>query len=153
MSRRIKTWVRSMSCAALIAAAAPAGAADENFSFYGLQFGMTKAEAGRHVQLDGTSSKNPGHGMSELELLFDREDLLMEIRAGWPRPADPLEFQGVLRALRERFVAPVTTKFPAVAVTVDEYSNRAAVRVSFLATGIREKNIEFYKNRLLKTLQ
>ena len=153
MTNKMTTWMRIASCAALLAAAAPAVAADEQFGFYGLQFGMTKAEAGRHVPLDGTISKNPGHGMTELELLFDREDLLMEIRAGWPRPEDPLEVQGVLRALRERFVVPVSAKFPAIAVTLDEYSNRAAVRISFLSTGIREKNIDFYKNRLLKTLQ
>ena len=151
----MRSLIAALALLALCQAVAPttASCVDEPFSFYGLQFGMTKAEAGRHVQLDGTSSKNPGHGMLELELLFDREDLLMEIRAGWPRPADPLEFQGVQRALRERFVAPVTAKFPAIAVTVDEYSNRAAIRVVFLATGIREKNIEYFKNRLLKTLQ
>lgn len=136
-----------------LVATPPCGAVEEQFGFYGLQFGMTKAAVGRIVPLDGTVSPNPGHGMSELEFVFDREDLLMEIRAGWPRPADPLEIQGLLRALRERFVTPVAAKFPAVAVTIDEYSNRAAVRISFLATGIREKNIEFYKNRALKTFQ
>ncbi len=145
--------IRALLCAALIGAALPCRAADEQFSFYGLQFGMTKAEAGRHVQLDGTVAKSPGHGMSELELVFDREDLLMEIRAGWPRPEDPFEFQGLLRALREKFVTPTAAKFPAVAATLDEYSNRAAVRLVFLATSIREKNIDYHKNRVLKTLQ
>lgn len=140
-------------CATLIAAAAPCAAADETFSFYGLQFGMTKVAAGRIVPLDGTVSRNPGHSLTELELVFDREDLLMEIRAGWPKPDDPLEFQGMLRALREKFVVPVGTKYPNIAVTVDEYSNRAAVRLVFQSSSIREKNIEYYKNRVLKTLQ
>lgn len=140
-------------CLVLVLMPAICGAADEQFSFYGLQFGMTKAEAGRHVPLDGTISRNPGHGMSELELVFDREDLLMEIRAGWPRPDGPLELQGFQRALREKFVQVSAVKFPNIAVTLDEFSNRAALRVVFLATGIREKNIEFYKNRFLKTLQ
>lgn len=139
--------------AALLAAPVCAPGADEPFSFYGLQFGITKAEAARRVPLTGTVARNPGHGMSELELVFDREDLLMEIRAGWPRPEDPLELQGLMRALRERFVAPTTAKHPAIAVTIDEYSNRAAVRVVFLATNIREKNIEYHKNRLLKAFE
>ncbi|HWR97695.1 MAG TPA: hypothetical protein VN317_04670 [Candidatus Methanoperedens sp.] len=143
----------ALLAAALVVAPSAAGAADEQFSFYGLQFGITKAEAGRRLPLTGTIVRTPGHGMSELELLFDREDLLMEIRAGWPKPEDPLEQQGLLRALRERFVSPTTAKFPAIAVTLDEYSNRAAVRVVFLATNIREKNIEFHKNRLLKTFE
>ena len=144
---------KALLAAAILAAAAPAAAVDEQFSFYGLQFGITKAEAGRRVPLTGTVARAPGHGMAELELVFDREDLLMEIRAGWSRPEDPLEQQGLLRALRERFVAPTAARFPAVAVTVDEYSNRAAVRIVFLATNIREKNIEHHKNRILKLLE
>jgi len=91
--------------------------------------------------------------MSELELVFDREGLLMEIRASWPRPDDPFQYQGLLRALREKFVAPAAAKFPSVAVTLDEYSNRAAVRLIFLATAIRERNIDFHKGTFLKTLQ
>ena len=144
---------RCALCALLVAAAVPCGAADEQFGFYGLQFGMRRRRSPRHVPLQGTASPTPGHGMSELELVFDREDLLMEIRAGWPRPADPLELQGTLRALREKFVTPAAARFPTVSVTVDEYSNRAAVRLIFLSTSIREKNIDYYKNRALKALQ
>ena len=145
-------WLRCLVGAALLAAAVPCGAVDEQFSFYGLQFGMTKAETGRIVTLEGNTARNPGHGMISLELVFDREELLMEIRAGWPRPEEALEYQGFLRALREKFVAPTNSRFPTVAVTLDEYSNRAAIQVHFLSTGIREKNIEFHKNRFLKTL-
>lgn len=151
----MRAWVTGAMAGAVLfmATAVPSLAVDEQFSFYGLQFGMLKAEAGRHLPLSGTLSKSPGHGMTDVELVFDREDLLMEIRASWPRPDDPLQLQGFLRALREKFVTPVTAKFPSIAVTLDEYSNRAAVRVVFLATGIREKNIEHHKNLYLKTLQ
>jgi len=139
--------------AAALLGAIPARAADEAFSFYGLQFGMTRDEVDRRFGLDGSAVRKPGHGMSGLEVAFDREDLLMEIRASWPRPEDPLAYQGLLRALRERFVATVGAKFPTVAVTIDEYSNRAAVQLDFLATDIREKNIDYHKARFLETLK
>jgi hypothetical protein len=142
-----------VACVALLLSAMPGAAAEESFSFYGLQFGTPKAEVAKQIPLSGTIAKNPGHGMSDLELVFDREDLLVEIRASWPRPEDPLVYQGVLRALREKFVAPTGLRFPAIAVTLDEYSNRAAIRLVFLATNIREKNIEYHKAAFLKTLQ
>ena len=152
MSRRM-VQLLFILCATFAVAATPCGATDEQFEFYGLEFGITLAEAGRRVPLSGTTALKPGHGMSELKLVFDREELLMEIHAGWPRPEEQLELQGTLRALREKFVAPTRAKFPNIAVKVDEYSNRAAIRLVFLSTGIREKNIDFYKNRLLKSLQ
>lgn len=139
---------------ALFLAAAPAGAQQaEPFSFYGLRFGAMRAEVGKLVALQENLVKNPGHGMSDLELVFDRENELMEIRASWPRPDEPLAYQGFLRALRERFVSPTNAKYPAVAVTLDEHSNRAAVRLVFLSIGIRERTIEFHKSNFLKTLQ
>ena len=140
-------------CAVLAPGAAPSQAADETFSFYGLRFGTPRAEIAKQTQLTGSLVRNPGHGLSDLELVFDREDVLVEIRAGWPRPEDPLVLQGLMRALREKFIAPTSARFPAIAVTVDEYSNRAAIRVVFIATNIREKNIEHHKNEFLKTLQ
>lgn len=140
--------------AALCLAAAPVAAQQgEAFSFYGLKFGMFRVEVGKQVALLGNLVKSPGHGMSDLELVFDREDLLMEIRASWPRPEDPLQYQGFLRALREKFVTPTSSRHPSVAVTLDEHSNRAAVRLVFLSTAIRERTIEFHKNGFLKTLQ
>ena len=151
----MRSWLVVAGTLAVLALFVPSGAAgaDEVFSFYDLQFGMTRGEVGRHYPLDGGLVKNPGHGMSEMEVIFDREDLLMEIRASYPQPDDPFEHAGLVRALREKFVGPTNTKFPAIAVTLDEFSNRAAVKVSFLATSIREKNIDFHKNRYLKALQ
>jgi hypothetical protein len=132
---------------ALAAPAVARGAAEGDFSFYGLRLGARRAEVAKVVQLEGDAVKNPGHGMSELELVFDREDALMEIRASWPRPADPLELQGLQRALREKFVGPVSAAFPTVSVTVDEYGNRAAVRLVFLSTTLRERSIDHYRAR------
>ena len=146
-------WTGTVLCAVLCLAAAPCGAAEEQFAFYGLQFGMARAEVAKLFPLQGDVLKNPGHGLADIELVFDREDQLLEIRAGWQRPDDPLQYQGLLRALRERFQVPIQARFPAVAVTLDEYSNRAAVRLLFLATGLREKNIEHFKNVFLKSMQ
>ena len=122
------------------------------FSFYGLRLGMSRSEAAKIVGLQGDIVQSPGHGMSELELVFDREDALMEIRASWPRPADALELQGLHRALREKFVGPVGAAFPTVSVTVDEYGNRAAVRVVFLSTTLRERSIDHHRARYRKLL-
>jgi hypothetical protein len=136
----------------LLAPAVARSAAEGDFSFYGLRLGMQRADAAKVVELQGDTVKAPSHGMSELELVFDRENALMEIRASWPRPAEPLELQGLQRALREKFVAPVTAAFPTVSVSVDEYGNRAALRVVFLSTTLRERSIDFYRARFRKTL-
>jgi len=134
--------------------AQPAAAQQQTLSFYGLQMGMTRADAAQKFKgFDGGTVRDPGHGIAALELNFDREDLLMEIRAAYLRPADPLEFAGVQRALREKFVAPISAAHPDISVTLDEYGNRAALTLILLATGIREKNIEFHKREFLKQLQ
>ena len=149
-----KTLTTLLLVVALGAAPGTIGAQQPPFSFYGLQFGMTRDEVAQKVKgLDGNSVRDPGHGIGALELQFDREDLLMEIRAAYLRPSDPLELIGVQRALRERFVAPIATAHPDISVTLDEYSNRAALTVVLLSTGLREKNIEFHKREFLKQLQ
>lgn len=137
----------------LLGAALPCAAQQELFSFYGLTFGMVKGAVAKAVPMVDGVVKSPGHGMTAMELVFDREDLLMQIRATWPRPADPLEHQGLVRALRERFVAPLAAKHPSIAVTLDEYSDRASVALVLLDTTVREKNIEHYKDRYLKALE
>jgi hypothetical protein len=127
---------------------------EEEFSFYGLQFGMTAEEAKGHFSgLDRNVVSDPGHGISTLELYFDREERLMEIRAGYLNPEGKMEGIGLQRALRERFLAPVKESFPGISVTVDQYGNRAASTVIFQSTGIREKNIEHYKREYLSTME
>lgn len=151
----MRSLIAALALLALCQAVAPttASAVDEPFTFYGLQFGMTKAEVNRRFPFEANLIKNFGHGMTDLEVYFDREDLLMEIRATYPKPEEAFENAGLLRALRERFVGPVSAKYPAVAVTIDEHSNRAGVKVVFLATNLREKSIEYHKNRYLKLFQ
>jgi len=127
---------------------------EEGFSFYGLQFGMTVEEAKSHFPgLDRNAVADPGHGMTTLELYFDREERLMEIRAGYLNPDDRIEGIGLQRALREKFLAPVRENFPDISVTVDQHGNRAASTVILQSTGIREKNIEYYKREYLGTMK
>lgn len=136
----------------LLAPASAPAAAEGEFSFYGLRLGAPRAEVARLVELQGETVKAPGHGMSELELVFDRENALMEIRASWPRPVDALELQGLQRALREKFVGPVGAAFPTISVSVDEFGNRAALRVVFLSTTLRERSIDHHRSRFRKLL-
>ena len=133
---------------------AVAVSAQEEFSFYGLKFAMSRSEAQAvFPSLEGDLVRDPGHGMSSLELIFDREDLLMEIRAAYPRPEGKLEEVAVKRALREKFFLPTGENHPEVQATLDEYSNQTAYTVIFLSSTIREKNIEYFKGEFLKGLE
>ena len=143
-----------MSLFALTMLSPSESSGDEAFSFYGLQFGMTVEEAKSHFPLlDRNAVPDPGRGMSTLELYFDREERLMEIRAGYVNPEGKLESSGLQRALREKFLAPVRESFPDISVTVDQYGNRAASTVIFQSTGIRERNIEHYKREYLSSME
>lgn len=140
--------------AATLFFAAARGSAQEVFSFYGLRFGMTRGEVQELFPgPKGVPLQDPGHGMSSLEFFYDREDLLMEIRAGYLRPEGNLENIGLKRALRERFVVPVTEVHPDIDVTIDEFTNRAAYTVVFQSIGIRDKNIEHYKQEFLRAME
>jgi len=118
----------------------------EPFDFYGLRFGMTKEEVNRIMPVlgDGTV-REPGNGMSSLNLRFDREGRLLEIRAQYPRPEDPLRLEGLRRAVKEAFVLPLRSGQPDINATMDEYGNRAALTLVLMSKGIREQNIEHYK--------
>jgi hypothetical protein len=126
----------------------------ETFSFYGLTFGMTRAEVEKVFPLHTNNmAKEPGHGMTALELSFDRQDILMTISASFSRPGSKLESTGLQRALREKFAAPVRENHPDISLTIDEYANRAAVVITFQSNGIREQNIEYYKGEFLKIME
>jgi hypothetical protein len=128
--------------------------AEDAFNFYGLEFGMTREAAGQVFPLlKGNIVREPGHGMSTLELYFDRRELLMEIRASYPKPEGKLENTGLQRALREKFLFEVREGLPGITANVDEYGNRAAVTVVFQSHGIREENIEYYKQGFLKAME
>jgi hypothetical protein len=129
-------------------------ASQEVFSFYGLTFGMTRAEAENIFPLHSDNmAKEPGHGMTSLELSFDRESLLMAISASFSKPDGKLESMGLTRALREKFAAPVRENHPGISLTIDEHANRAAVVVTLQSFGIREQNIEHYRGEFLKILE
>jgi hypothetical protein len=129
-------------------------AGQEAFSFYGLTFGMTRAEAEMVFPLHTNNmAKEPEHGMASLELSFDRENLLMAISASYSRPEVRLESTGLKRALREKFAAPVRGNHPEISVTIDEHANRAAIVITFQSNGIKEQNIEYYKGEFLKMME
>lgn len=153
---------RSVRVLVLVAAAVlafpRAGNADEEFRFYGLQFGMTSKAAAAvapfiEAQKGQVNVKSPGHGMVGLTLVFDREGLLMEMQASYPRPEDPLELEGVRRGLREKFLMPLQAGFKDITASLDEYANRAAFTLVMVSRTRREKNIEYYKGEFIKKLQ
>jgi hypothetical protein len=153
--RKLVAWLVAVAVAAFLSAAG-AARAEEPFDFYGLRFGMSGKDAAAAMPYipgeNGLANvKDPGRGMVALTLLFDREGLLMEIHASYPRPEDALELEGVRRALRERFVTPVQAGFKEVTVSLDEY-NRAALTLVFVSRTRREKNIEYYKGEFLKKM-
>lgn len=144
-------------CLGVLGGPRPVGC-EEEFAFYGLRFGMPRAEIQKlmplvEAQKGVASVTRPGHGMVALSLVFDREDLLMEIHASYPRPEEPLELEGVRRALRERFVTPITAAARDVTVSLDEYGNKAALTLGFVSRGRRERSIEYFKAEFLKSLQ
>jgi hypothetical protein len=130
-------------------------AAQDEFDFYGLRFGMTRGEIETVMPLKEGSGivTDPGHGISSIELSFEREGRLMEIRAVYTRPDEPLEDEGLRRALRERFITPVKSTFPGIQATLDEFSNRAGITLVFLNKGLREKNIHYHRDRYLKLME
>ena len=155
---RVRVLVSVAVLAGAAALAFPgAGRAEEEFSFYGLQFGMSsKAAAAVAPFTEGQKGQanvlKPGHGMTGLTLVFDREDLLMEMYASYPRPEEALELEGAKRALREKFIMPLQAAYKDITVTLDEF-NRAALTLSMVSRTRRERNIEYYKGEFIKKMQ
>ncbi len=145
----------------LALAAAPLQAAEarkqegDRFSFYGIEFGMSREEirAMMTTNAEATEAIKPGHGMEYLTFAYDDRDRLLEIRASYLRPGKPLEEEGLKRALREKFLQSVGARYRNVGVNFDEYGNRAAFTVVFTSLDLREENIEAYKNEVLKRLE
>ncbi len=139
----------------LLMLAATGTAQAEEFSFYGLAFGMTRDEvrAQQHTNDRATEAAKPGHGMMFLSFGYDHRDRLMEIRASYQRPDDPLAFEGLRAALREKFIQPVSARFRNISVNADEYSNAAATVVVFQNMDMRQGTIDHFKAEALKTLQ
>ena len=144
----------SIALLLLLAGLPTAASAEQAFSFYGLRFGMSRAEVGKAVSLMAEDVvRNPGHGMSSLALFFDRNDLLMEIRAGYAKPDEPMQAEGVRRALNQRLLLPIRTSHPGLEATIDEYGNRAGLTVLIRDKGLREENVQFFQNQFLSKME
>ncbi len=141
--------------AVLLMLASPGAASAEEFSFYGLAFGMTRDEVRAQVRANdaATEAVRPGHGMMFLSLRYDHRDRLMEIRASYQRPDDPLAFEGLRAALRERLILPVSARFRNISVNADDYSNAAATILVFQNMDMRQGMIDHFKAEALKMLQ
>jgi hypothetical protein len=139
---------------AMILSSFSAYAQEEPFSFYGLKFGMTRDQT-REVFPGQTGDiiKDPGKGMTSLVLLFDGNDRLYEMRARYARPDDPFMAEGLKRALSQKFIGPVRDIYPALDISIDEYSDRASLTIVILSRAIRELNIEFHKGEFLKAME
>jgi hypothetical protein len=128
--------------------------AKEEFSFYGLRLGMTEDEA-RAIYPNAAAGRevmNPGHGMLYLVVQYDWRRRLSEIRAAYERPEDPLRYEALGRALRERFVQPIGARWRDVAVSIDEYSNRAALTLVLSSVDLREESLTHFKNEYLQKM-
>lgn len=135
-------------------APAPAQRPDE-FSFYGLRFGMTADEARKVLPLnpDGTEALEPKHGMRHLQLAYDYRGRLSEIRAAWERPADGLREAGLRLALRERFVQAIPARWRSISANLDEGANRAAITLVLVAQPLRQQEMEHYRDEYLRTME
>ena len=135
------------------AQAARPGAADA-FSFYGLRFGMVREEIKtlRRTNPEVTEVIDPGHGMISLQLTYDYVGRLTEIRASYERPADKLREQALRQALREKFLQPISQRWRDVSGDVDEYFNRAALTLVFIATDLRQEALDHFKDQYLKAM-
>ena len=149
-----KSCVAALCLFASLSLSTPAGAQDAAFSFYGLEFGMTRAAVKDLFSLpDDNLVRKPGHGMSSLELRFDRQGLLLEIRARYDKPDSKFEALGLSRALSEKFTMDVRENHPDVDISIDEFGDRTAVTLVISSRAIREMNIEHYKKHYLGLLE
>ena len=148
------TWTVAL-CVLCTALFVPPVTAQEELSFYGIKFGMNRESIDliMPLQPDADRVRTPAHGMSSLSFAFDREGLLMEIRATYLIPSDPLEVEGLRQALQQKFVSPLRAAFPDVLVNLDEYSNRAGLTLVLISKGIRTQNVNHYRDEYLKKME
>ena len=157
-----KLLVVAAALAGLLVLAAPApevraqavrSAAKNEFEFYGLRFGMVREEVKtlRRTNPEGTEVLDPGHGMISLQLTYDYVGRLTEIRASYERPAEKLHELALRQALRERFLQ--SQRLSDVSADVDEYFNRAALTLVFVATDLRQEALDHFKSQYLKAME
>ncbi len=159
MKRTLFTLLIVLAAAGAARAAAPEtkppATKPEEFSFYGLRFGLSRAEASTLFKTNegGTEALKPGHGMMFLSLAYDHRDRLMEIKASYQRPDNPYALEGLRQALQAKFVQPVTARFRNVAVNSDEYGNAAALTLVFQSLDLRQETIDYHRDEMLKKLE
>lgn len=137
------------------AAPAPPVATVDEFSFYGLRFGMSaeQVQALFPANTGAAEIAQPGHGMVSLGLSYDYRGRLSEIRAAWERPADRLQELALRQALREKFVQSITARWRTVTVDIDEAWNRAALTLVIVSGELRQEAIEHFKAEYLKRME
>ena len=113
---------------------------------------MPRAEVAKVVELREDAVKNPGHGMSELELVFDREDAADGDPRRLAAPRGPARAAGAPARAARAVRRAGRRGLPDDRVTLDEFGNRAAVRVVFLSTTLRERSIDHHRARYRKQL-
>jgi len=125
------------------------------FSFYGLRFGMTPAEVGQVLATNepGSEALTPGHGMTFLVFSYDYRGRLQEIRASYGRPREPLQDEALRRALREKFFQPIGLRWHGVSVSLDEYSNQAALTMVLTSLDQREEVVNHFRDQFLKQME
>jgi hypothetical protein len=128
----------------------------EEFSFYGLRFGMSAEQVQAQFPTanpGATEIATPGHGMVSLALAYDYRGRLSEIRAAWERPIDRLQDTALRQALREKFTQPIPARWRTVTVDIDEAWNRAALTLVIVSGDLRQEAIEHYKAQYLKRME
>ena len=135
-------------------AQAPRAESDE-YSFYGLRFGMSLEEVRKLVPTNGagTEAIEVKHGMRYLQFTFDYRNRLSEIRASWERPADALREAALRLALKERFVQPISTQGRGVSANLDEGFNRAAITLVMISQTMRQEAIEHFRDEYLRAME
>jgi len=128
--------------------------AGEEFSFYGLRFGMDVQEVRRvfPTNADGTEALEVKHGMRFLQFVYDYRNRLGEIRASYERPGDGLREAALRLALRERFIQPISSRWRNVTTSLDENSNRAAIILVLVSQTMRQEAIEHFRDEYLSKM-
>jgi len=160
---RLTTMTGWLLTAALVCtAAAPTraqtpqeGAKEQEFSFFGLRFGMSPDEVRAVFPANpaGTDALEPRHGMMFLSFVYDYRGRLSEIRASYERPADRLRETALRQALREKFILPIGSRWRALTVDIDEGYNRAALTLVIISAEMRQEAIDHFKAEYKKALE
>lgn len=164
MRRAITAGCRAVVLAGLVATAsavpawaeaAPEGAKEPEFAFFGLRFGMSADEVKAVIPTNpaGTDALEPRHGMMFLSFVYDYRGRLSEIRASYERPADRLRETALRQALREKYLLPIGSRWRGLTLDLDENFNRAALTLVIISADMRQEAIDHFKAEYKKALE